>query len=212
MSKHPHLSKWDLLPVLGVAVLACFYVWILPRLPEPVPTHFDAAGRANGWTAKAQLPWIIFGAPTLFCLVLWGIGRITARMERDPLKAKAALFQPLRGCLGLGISLLMVGCLAAALGGVAFVHLGAAAFFLCLIVGTILMARKTKDLLRNQPDAGHYRWGLFYLNPDDRRVWVEKRLGVGWTLNYAHRAAWWMTALFLLAVPAAIGLAILLQR
>ncbi|MEO6952623.1 MAG: SdpI family protein [Polyangia bacterium] len=31
-------------------------------LPDPVPTHFDLAGNANGWTAK---PWGAFELPTL---------------------------------------------------------------------------------------------------------------------------------------------------
>lgn len=211
MGKLPRLSRWDLLTVLGGAMLACFYVWILPRLPEPVPTHFDAVGRANGWTAKAQLPWIIFGLPALFWLLLWGIGWVTSRMERDPAKAKAVVFQPLRGFLGLGMPLLMVGGLAASLGGVVFVHLGAAAFFMCLALGVVFMTRQVRDLLKDHPDAGHYRCGVFYSNPDDRRLWVEKRLGMGWTLNYAHRAAWWITALLLLSVPVVIGLVALLR-
>ena len=47
-------------------------------------------------------------------------------------------------------------------------------------------------------DPRHYRWGLFYVNPDDPRIWVPKQLGLGWTLNFAHRSSWLIMGLLLL--------------
>lgn len=43
-----------------------------------------------------------------------------------------------------------------------------------------------------------WKWGLFYSNPDDPAIFVEKRIGFGWTLNFAHRKAWTIMALMLL--------------
>jgi uncharacterized membrane protein len=74
------------------------------------------------------------------------------------------------------------------------------------------MVKETKELLADQPDAEDYRWGIFYVNPDDPRLWVEKRLGVGWTLNYAHPSAWWMTLLLLLPVLIGLGVALFLKK
>lgn len=39
------------------------------------------------------------------------------------------------------------------------------------------------------PDAC-WRAGMFYVNPDDPAILVEKRFGIGYTLNFAHRTAW----------------------
>ena len=206
------LSRWDLLAVGGFLLLALFHAWALPRLPEQVPTHFDVRGHANGWTDKTHLPWLIFGIPVLLWLVLWAIGWIGARIPTYFAQPSASAFQPLRGFLGLGMSLLMVGCLAAPLWGVGSIHAGAAAFFLCLVLGIVFMARVMQRFLADQPYAEHYRWGLFYVNPADSRLWVEKRLGVGWTLNYAHRAAWWVTALVLLPLLAVLGLVVMLKK
>lgn len=64
----------------------------------------------------------------------------------------------------------------------------------------------------NQPVAAHYPAGLFYVNPEDPSLWVETRLGVGWTLNYADRAARWVTALLLLPVVAVLGLVVVLRK
>ena len=36
----------------------------------------------------------------------------------------------------------------------------------------------------------HWRQGAFYVNPDDPALWVPKRSGLGYTLNFAHPASW----------------------
>ena len=52
----------------------------------------------------------------------------------------------------------------------------------------------------------HWKLGMFYFNPDDPAPLVEKRFGIGYTLNYARGLAWVITALILL-VPLALALA-----
>ncbi|MFM9279904.1 DUF1648 domain-containing protein [Paenibacillus jiagnxiensis] len=41
---------------------------------------------------------------------------------------------------------------------------------------------------RNEDD--NWKLGIFYYNPDDPSLFVEKRMGFGWTLNHARPAAW----------------------
>ncbi len=48
--------------------------------------------------------------------------------------------------------------------------------------------------------------GAIYYNRNDPSIWVEKRLGVGWTLNMAHPVSWLFMAL---AFGVPIGIAIL---
>ena len=50
-----------------------------------------------------------------------------------------------------------------------------------------------------------WRWGLFYVDPADRRVLVPKRQGPGRTLNLGRPAAW-LVLLLLLGLPAALAL------
>lgn len=38
--------------------------------------------------------------------------------------------------------------------------------------------------MKNNPSK--YKYGLFYWNPDDQRIWVPKLMGWGWTLNFAN--------------------------
>lgn len=54
-----------------------------------------------------------------------------------------------------------------------------------------------------------WRAGMFYVNTDDPAVLVEKRFGIGYTLNFGRPAAWLLMAfiLALVILPLVIGLA-----
>ena len=79
-------------------------------------------------------------------------------------------------------------------------------FLALTILGLVLMARQLKRTLRDDDRSEHYRWGLFYVNAEDPALWVPKRLGLGWTLNFAHRRSWLILALLLLPVGLVLGL------
>lgn len=67
--------------------------------------------------------------------------------------------------------------------------------------------------IAEQPPVGDrtpdecWRAGMFYVNPDDPAVLVEKRFGVGYTLNFGRPAAWLLMAfiLALVILPLVIG-------
>jgi uncharacterized membrane protein len=43
------------------------------------------------------------------------------------------------------------------------------------------------NLTRAEKNPEHYKWGLFYFNPNDTRIFVPKRAQwMGWTLNFAN--------------------------
>jgi uncharacterized membrane protein len=75
------------------------------------------------------------------------------------------------------------------------------AFSALVFIGTVLMAikvgKKDSDLdvevidegtgdVINADDDQYWKGGLFYFNPEDPSIFVEKRFGVGWTLNFAR--------------------------
>lgn len=45
-----------------------------------------------------------------------------------------------------------------------------------------------------------WKWGVFYNNPNDPCIWVDKRYGLGWTLNFAHAISYFYVAL-IIAIP-----------
>jgi uncharacterized membrane protein len=61
-----------------------------------------------------------------------------------------------------------------------------------LIVG--LLKRKAGD--GNSKRSPDIEWTIFYNNAEDPHLWVEKRSGLGWTLNFAHKKAYGILLLF----------------
>ena len=39
-------------------------------------------------------------------------------------------------------------------------------------------------------DDQYWKFGLFYVNKDDPSILVEKRFGIGWTVNMGHKGSW----------------------
>ena len=78
--------------------------------------------------------------------------------------------------------------------------------FIALILVIIYQVRALSNLaaVDNTPDEC-WKWGLFYRNPDDAALLVEKRIGFGWTLNYANKWSWVVT-FGLVAIPILIRL------
>jgi uncharacterized membrane protein len=74
-------------------------------------------------------------------------------------------------------------------------------FFILTLAGSLMFAVKVgklnSQLDREFNDSGNeklvdidedsfWKGGLFYYNKNDPSIFVEKRFGVGWTLNFAH--------------------------
>ena len=199
-------SPWDLLPLAGALALAVTMPWLMHGLPDPIPTHFDLQGRANGWTPKAVFPWLCFGLPAFIWVTLLLSGRVFIGSDQDPEGRKSAALLPLRGLLPTG-ALALMGAVALIPRFGQGVLVGMVALFLALLVlGIALAARRLKALAPNDGQAALYVWGMFHVNPEDPRLWVPKRLGLGWTLNFAHGLSWFMLVLLLLPVALVIAL------
>lgn len=56
-----------------------------------------------------------------------------------------------------------------------------------------------------------WKLGVFYFNRDDPSVLVEKRFGIGYTMNFAHPVAW-VILLLVLLVPVAVSLTIVFKH
>ncbi len=60
----------------------------------------------------------------------------------------------------------------------------------------------------NRDDDRYWKLGIFYINREDPALFLEKRFGVGWTINIARPVAW---MLFLVIITCPILIALLLS-
>jgi len=59
------------------------------------------------------------------------------------------------------------------------------------------------DLYMNEFDKNNYelwKWGIFYYNPQDANIMVEKRNGLGWTFNFGHKVSFVVMGVIMLAI------------
>lgn len=54
----------------------------------------------------------------------------------------------------------------------------------------------------NRQNDEFWRWGIIYNNLNDPAIWVEKRTGLDWTLNFGHKEAW-LIIFMILVIPIA---------
>jgi uncharacterized membrane protein len=57
----------NIISIISMLLVASYIAWVYPGLPDPMPTHWNAAGQADDFTAKAlgapliaATPWFIF--------------------------------------------------------------------------------------------------------------------------------------------------------
>jgi len=53
-------------------------------------------------------------------------------------------------------------------------------------------------------DDRYWKLGMIYYNPDDPTLWVEKRFGIGWTINHGHPIGKILTVIIIVLLGASL--------
>jgi uncharacterized membrane protein len=174
------------------------------QLPQSWPEHWDANGLVDGWgsrTASGVYGPLAVGAAVVLiaqaALSLVAFAPGPERSRRRGMILPMALFS---WVLSLGASAM---ALLPRMGAVAPARMLLwTAIVSVVLLGLVLWGLWRAGMLRTgdtpptlpaydgTPDAGWKSGGLIYYNPSDAAVLVSKRLGVGWTLNFARPLAW----------------------
>jgi uncharacterized membrane protein len=190
--------------ILGLAAVALAFAW--GEVPLRWVIHWGVGGQANGWATKSVAG--VFGPLVLAAFIwacieslLWLVGQHASGRTVAASMADALLFTEIALALTFAIvSIWLPLGNPESPAGMVVVSLA--------VMGTGVVASMVR-FSKMRPPADDSRtseegWtGLVYRNPKDQRLWVLKRSGLGWTLNFAHRMAWPM--LLLLISPAVIS-------
>ena len=221
-----------LAPALVVTLATAVIGLILyPSMPETLAVHYGANGVPNRLAAKSvgaafSLVFVQIGVTALLVGIAAAIV-FRSRADIDPAHPVASARWH-RRYLSLGAKAL--------LGLVAMIDLGMLGSSLLMWTGTVtswaplvvvlpilaavvtavvVLARNNRERDKGEQDTGlthrdddkYWRGGLFYINREDRALWVPRRFGVGWALNFGNPRA----AMLLAGVVALIGLVIALR-
>jgi uncharacterized membrane protein len=204
-------------PVVAVAVAAAWANLNLQSLPSPFPIHWEMGGMPNGWMTRTRFNVNAFFIPMILvcalcgaiaALIWFGVRRIrsegpAATVERifssvAVLMVLAAEYGAAGAAmlpLGLPVTPILTGGLIVGIaGGVGLLILGQG--------GIRVAPDRPAEPIGDRTADENWKWGLIYANRDDPALFVEKRFGIGYTLNFGHRASWLVLGL-LMAVLAA---------
>ncbi|MGA2185872.1 MAG: DUF5808 domain-containing protein [Bryobacteraceae bacterium] len=207
------------LPLLSLVALGLWASLHMDRMPRRFPVHWGVQG-ADQWVATT--PVSIFGylgVHAAACLLLIGIawGLLNWSRRITTTGAGAAAERRFRGRI---VQMLIVsGYFVACPAWFAVLHPASATVNVWSLALAAVVGALTVSLMRGgqggsraavtaggapvgdrTPDAC-WKWGLFYVNAADPSILIEKRFGIGYTLNFGNRWTWVVLALLL--VPAA---------
>jgi uncharacterized membrane protein len=205
------LPGGPLLQALPFAILAAVAAWVwnqYGRLPPVIPLHWNLRGQVDRTAARTVLAVFFPLAVGVFLCALLLL--IAVGMRRAA--PRSASIRPSLRLLFAGELLAACACsatvVAIATGGrflapiVVGVLIGAAAVVGMAIALTPRLARQ--ESLRN-PSRWH---SAFYYAPEDPALWVPKRFGYGYTLNFGHRGALVGLAVSLLFIGGIVAVAV----
>jgi len=202
-----------LLPMIMTIGVIGYTIFQYDLLPEQIPTHWGINGQADAFTEKTPLSAILMPLTLLAMQIMYlgiNIGKNKSGIKLSATGTNASRSRQLTlrkysSWMMFGVSLLLT--ILFSFFQLTAIHpdlfAGSAMmatpiiFLVLILAGTIVFAIKVgrsdknsvdevDEAITDYDDDIHWKGGLFYFNRNDPSIFVEKRFGVGWTLNFGN--------------------------
>jgi uncharacterized membrane protein len=205
-------SRW---PSLAVPLLAAAYLtarW--DAIPARWVTHWGPRGEPNGWATRTPLGvYGLLALPVGFVVVSEAIAAVqqSRRAVAFDSEMRVATLDFVRiVTFGVAVTTALLAVdlpLGPRMPVPALVLLGVAPVMIALVAGGVRLAATLRHLRESGRGAKVEGYqALYYANGSDRRLWVPKLSGMGWTINFSHPLGWPMLVLLLTLPIAAVVL------
>lgn len=197
-------------PSFAVLLLAAAYLTMRwDSIPARWVIHWGVRGEPNGWATKTLLG--VYGLlllPVVLIVINEATAALQLRRDTGATGAHVNAAMDFGRVMTLGVSamtalLAIVLPLGPRLSLPALISVGVAPVLVAAAAGGVRLAATRRELRQRghgEKIEGYH--AFYYANANDRRLWVPKLSGLGWTINFAHPLGWPML-LLLLAVPIA---------
>ncbi len=219
---------WFLLNIAIIAGTAIIGLLYYDKAPDIIPMHWNAQGIADSYITKSYMA-ILWEPITqcfltfIFALSYWIIGKskkvINVSDPENSIKQSIIFrrrWSMMLIAMAVLLNLMMLSFQLVSLNILASeVLLPITITILAVvIIGNLLITIKTgqggsrvaikaskegEAKVVSRDEDQYWKLGLFYFNPDDPAFILEKRFGVGWTINWARPIAWVIIGVILLA-------------
>ena len=203
---------------LIILVTALVPALLYDQIPALIPNHWGSSGQATSWAPKsphifAIAPIIQLALLSIFIFVNYTL-RVTKQMI-SPKDAKTSIKQNRAYRYAMSKMMLIIGLSSLLLltipqflmvfgisnnSGFSWVVMA----YLVVVLGSVIYTslkygqggeryKQTTDTENDYQmldDDDFWKWGMFYYNQNDPAIFVEKRFGIGITLNFARWQAW----------------------
>ena len=203
--------RLDLPPFLAMAAVAIYLRLIWNQIPQHFPARWSLQGEPVEWATRTWLG--VYGnlliglAINVFSLALaWLIARLSRKtmMRYVTVRSMEMLLYPLT-LMFIALSFLpllpkpmwIISC------GIAVIWLGIAGV-LYWSYRKLHTVSAAEDAVPEPQSDSYWKAGMFYYNPDDPAIFVSKRVGVGYSLNFASKWAWVFLGMTILFIAASV--------
>ena len=158
-------------------------------LPPSFPSHWGIDGRPNAWASR---DWrgvygpLLFGAAIdgLLVMVAW----IGSRVSRKTVMQYATVQSLQLFLYPATLSFILIALLPLVRVPAWVIPIVLLASIAALLYWSYLKINATPEAERVPRDT--WKAGIIYWNPNDPAIFVPKRVGVGYTLNFANKWSW----------------------
>jgi uncharacterized membrane protein len=201
------------LPIVITVGVIVYTIFQYDLLPEQIPTHWGISGKADAFTEKTPMSVILMPLTLLIMQIMFlgiqvgtknsGIklsatGTNASRIRQLTLRKNSSWFMLIVSfLLTVMFSFFQLTTIHPTLFEGSIMMVIPLIFLVVVLAGTIAFAVKvgrsdkntdevTEEKISDFDDDSHWVGGLIYFNKNDPSIFVEKRFGVGWTLNFAN--------------------------
>jgi uncharacterized membrane protein len=186
----PSSLNWALPPFAFPLATALYLQAHWDQISERFPIHWGANGQPNGWahrTAGGVYGPLLFAAGLMLLMLLLGLAMYYGSRHSPQMLAVLKILIGVMYLLGLvftGVGLLPLHIVSPTVFLVAV-----PIFVIALLVYSFQCAANPAMPAEATPDEC-WTLGSVYYNPRDPAIFVQKRIGFGYTFNFGHRLSW----------------------
>lgn len=202
-----------LLPIMITVGVIGYTVFQYELLPKQIPIHWGINGEADAFTEKTPMSAIMLPLTLLLLQIMYMGIQVGTKKSGIKLSATSTNASRLRQLtlrkytswfmflvnflLTVMFSFFQLTMIHPDLFSGTIMVATPLIFLVVVLAGTIAFAVKvgrsdkvsidgTEEKITDFDEDSHWVGGLFYVNKNDPSIFVEKRFGVGWTLNFGN--------------------------
>ncbi len=223
-------NLWFLIPLLITLVTILFTFQMYDKIPDRFPMQYNFSGEVTNWADKSYKTLLLMPVMQIYLTVIFLFTNIVISRAKQQVSAEQperSLKQNLvfrrrwsAFTIWSGIGMVLLFSFSQytfiyPVHGV-WVMVVPLVFTFAIVAGAIVLSVSTgqggsrvKTVsgsdggVIDRDDDRHWKLGQIYFNPKDPALFLEKRFGVGWTVNFARPSAW-------VVLVVIIGLAVVL--